>query len=57
MEKRKVGRGRLVRSVRKRRRKVVSLIAKIIVMNSSVFQYRIRDRKNKRTDWREELLD
>ena len=57
MKKRKVGRGRLVRSVRKRRRKVVSLIAKIIVMNSSVFQYRIRDRKNKRTDWREELLD
>ena len=42
MEKRKVGRGRLVRSVRKRRRKVVSLIAKIIVMNSSVFQYRIK---------------
>ena len=57
MEKKKDGRGRLVRSVRKRRRKVVSLIAKIIVMNSSVFQYRIRDRKNKRTDWREELLD
>ena len=57
MEKRQVGRGRLVRSVRKRRRKVVSLIAKIIVMNSSVFQYRIRDHKNKRTDWREELLD
>ena len=35
----------------------MNLIAKITVMNSSVFQYRIRDHKNKRTDWRGELLD